>query len=427
MTNRLGDVRTIWIYGILAVLVLAGGLQGAGKIDIVTDWARLLPGFNQTIPEGTSIVGVNLATNDLMYFTGEKWRKIDIPKDNGGFVMGSYDFKPENMVLALSRFYFLSERRPSKLNLEINEWRYWEVVNGESKFSTVKINPHIKKIFIKNEKIPESNEYIDIDYANNRFYGKYSVSDIYTPFVAEIEYEKYPEKVAQVLAWRDSILEGEKCEKFLSLKVDEKKQGEKEKSYTVRKVDNYLFVDLSKSVYEGKSQEYDKLNCLGIVDYEDKEDRNKWENDADATIKYSFTYDPFAWVPFTDEIINEKVRFFAGTWSYSSLKDKDYVQYPSLASNILPYMHLNVDREFYEYIVGQIIPNLNSISASFNCDDKIIQGFFIKDKKISNFGKCNEWKNMKQEDIDKLIYDLLNEYNRYLLPPAPVNPNVGVP
>ena len=211
------------------------------------------------------------------------------------------------------------------------------------------------------------------------------------------------------------------------MKVDEKKQGEKNKDHTVRKVDNYIFVDLSKPVSEGKSQEYDKLNCLGIVDYEDKEDRNKWENDADATIKYSFTYDPFAWVPFTDEIINEKVRFFAGTWSYSSLKDKDYVQYPSLASNILPYMHLNVDREFYEYIVGQIIPNLNSISASFNCDDKIIQGFFIKDKKISNFGKCNEWKNMKQEDIDKLIYDLLNEYNRYLLPPAPVNPNVGVP
>ena len=91
-------------------------------------------------------------------------------------------------------------------------------------------------------------------------------------------------------------------------------------------------------------------------------------------------------------------------------------------------MHSNVnDREFYDYLIKQIMPNLNSISASFNCDDNIIQGFFIKDKKISNFGKCVEWKNMKQEEINKLIYDLLNEYNQYFLPPAPVNLNVGGP
>src|SRR3989338_10875466 len=106
MISRFGDTRTIWIYGILAVLVLAGGLQGAGKINIVTDWARLLPGFNETIPEGTSIVGVNLETNDLMYFTGEKWRKIELDAKNPDFVMGSYEFKPDGMKSSLEGFYF---------------------------------------------------------------------------------------------------------------------------------------------------------------------------------------------------------------------------------------------------------------------------------------------------------------------------------
>lgn len=396
MTNRLGDVRTIWIYGILAVLVLAGGLQGAGKIDIVTDWARLLPGFNQTIPEGTSIVGVNLATNDLMYFTGEKWRKIDIPKDNGGFVMGSYDFKPENMVLALSRFYFLSERRPSKLNLEINEWRYWEVVNGESKFSTVKINPHIKKIFIKNEKIPESNEYIDIDYANNRFYGKYSVSDIYTPFVAEIEYEKYPEKVAQVLAWRDSILEGEKCEKFLSLKVDEKKQGEKEKSYTVRKVDNYLFVDLSKPVSEGKDDSY-KDGCLGVENYVDSKEI-LWDN-IKPDIMFSFNFGTWHGGKSPANVVYSK----RDGWSV----DNRFRGHKSITSS----------NSFYENLILLIKPNGLFSTEEVYFDNEDNDGVFLNGngKIIFDvlFLEKKEWQTLGLDKIDKFVYNVLTEYYSY--------------
>ena len=424
------------VFAMILLLACLGlviwGVYGKGFANI-TYLAKLLPGFNETIPEGTSIVGVNLETNDLMYFTGEKWRKIDFSKPDDKFVMGGYEFKPQEMNDKLRDYYFNTKRKPEQFNLEVNHWRYWVIYQELS--STV-IIPYTKDGFVGPPKssydhnfaiLDAKVSYNDLDkfkYGKGSYLVSFSILDLF----------KSSSVFNKIIGWRDGIFEGGKCEKFLKLNIDEKKQGEKDKDYTVRKVDNYIFVDLGKEISGGNEQRYNDKNCLGIEDYKDTEDRSKWKNDADITIKYSFTYHaPGLFGQLSPKTVHEKARLFMGTWRYSELendnfyknsKDEEgYVPYSiRSASNVLPYMNLNVDnREFYDYLIKQIIPNLNSIGASFNCDDKIIQGFFIKDKKISNFGKCVEWRDMKQEEIDRLIYDLLGEYNKHLSAPVSTN------
>src|SRR5690606_32732311 len=62
-----------------------------------------------------------------------------------------------------------------------------------------------------------------------------------------------------VIEWRDSILSGRKCEKFLNI------DG---KNYAARKVDDYLLVDLSLPI-SGRGEKYGE-GCFGFENYVNK-------------------------------------------------------------------------------------------------------------------------------------------------------------
>src|SRR3989344_1661861 len=284
--NRLGGMDSIKALEIALLLFTLGlviwgvSFGGFKKIDFVMN---LLPGFNNSAPDGTSIVGVNMETGGLEYFTGDKWREIDSKTDK--FVLGSYEVDPSILNNKISSFYLDSERRPKEFSLEINSWRYWDVYMWGLDFKRVSfVRPKVKEGFVNTERILVKGESLEIGYDNDGEIKPKDLQDVdlnigYLPRFAEVEVDENPQAVAQVISWRDSILEDNKCEKFLDLTVKVNKE-EKPLRYAVRKVDNYIFIDLNKPVYEGKKQEWDKEDCFGVENYED--DKN-----VDVDLKYS--------------------------------------------------------------------------------------------------------------------------------------------
>ena len=286
------DTRTIFVPIILAFIILIAYFTGAfGALNKFIFEAKQLPDFafaNST--SGISLLAVNLKDKgDLQYFTGEKWKTIDSSKDYD-FTLGSYTFNPLDVKKKFIEFYE-GERKPSNFKMSVNDWRYWDVfprgtISGESLVSggKVPIVSRAKNGFVGVELI----EFGYLDY-NNIFSYDY-VSD-YKPFILQNEFSG---NIQTVIAWRDSILEGNACEKFLTLNTYQKVGDANTpvslvpRKYTVRKIDQYIFVDLDRYVREGAVQNWDKVDCFKVEQYDDNLiDRSSWKNDA--VVQFSYT------------------------------------------------------------------------------------------------------------------------------------------
>src|SRR3989338_1375453 len=320
--KKKGEMNYI-VPGLLAVFVLWMVLYGFWDwIAEITFVAKLLPGFNSTASEGTNLVGINLENRDFFgYFTGESWRAIKDKDKN--YILNDYEFLPSDFNKKLTAFYN-SERRPQKLVLEVNSWRYWEALSPTS------IILLVKKTFRDNEKIPQPLEGIYLDYHGN---AKPLIFGNYFPSFMESEINENQLLIKKVVEWRDSILENNKCEKFLTLSFKENGVGKTEK-YTVRKLDNYVFVDLSKPIIGGKKQEWDKEDCFGFENYDDE--KNKILNNVDSRVFVDFIYTRFDGSP--DEV---------GMLSWKGNSDWDYT-----GKNGEPYQVLStVDDSFYQFLL----------------------------------------------------------------------------
>ncbi len=422
--GRKGDVSVGMIIAIvLALAILVIVLTGVwSKYSFFVYIAKLLPGFNQTIPEGTSIVGVNLETDKLMYFTGEKWRDIDSQSAN--FVLGNYEFAPKGLKESLEDFYFDTKRKPERFNISLNEWRYWDVVRSSGIYENLVISPQIKNYFVNKPNVGPY-EYIELSFMDNTpKYTDYGSNP--SPLFAKIEYEKYPQAVAQIIAWRDGILEGNKCEKFLSLKIMEKGVLSS-KNYTVRKVDGYIFVDLSKPVYDGTTEKW-KDDCLGVKSYVD-EDRSKWKNNVPVIFSYTrYLARPDVW---------EMLSYSAENgWSYKylwqkSVEEVERVEEVYLNENpiLVPYSYkVLANKGFYDGLTLLTKPDgvFEEYGIIFNYMGKLPgEGVFIGRGKtrvdVSFLGTKSEWgewgdSKKNEELISKFIYEVLTEYNKRLLP-----------
>ncbi|MBS3084157.1 hypothetical protein J4423_05105 [Candidatus Pacearchaeota archaeon] len=223
--------------------------------------------FGEPISDGTSIVGVNLKDDQLQYYTGEEWRDINSKKNGELFPMGKYEFEPALFKKSIEDFYLYSERRPKALSISVNDWRYWVVEIGDFGYDNLnrynlKIASHIKKRFkvkdLYNEPIYYNDKISDIVKVDYSFY-----------VLAFQEYNKYKDKFVQAISWRDSILEDGNCERFLELNLDENKKGMGKKLYTVRKVGQYIFVDLSEPVYGVAVEKWKNESCFGVKNYVD--------------------------------------------------------------------------------------------------------------------------------------------------------------
>ncbi len=209
------------------------------------DLAKLLPGFNQT--KGTisqiQIVGISInhpsslvsnfdvsiqAASELQYYTGGSW--VPFEKDKKVKINGG-EFEPDGIKFALVDFYYRTERKGSgvfdysdKINLKVQTWQ--NPSNPKSVFQ-----PDGKMLLygeFKPGKLGENDELgqsIEVTFKND-FSGQGAGS-------------LTGEQKKSIINYRDQILKGKACEKFLEI------GGNK---YAVRRGvalgEVYLFVDL---------------------------------------------------------------------------------------------------------------------------------------------------------------------------------------
>ena len=310
-------------------------------------------------------------------------------------VLGSYEVDPSILNNKISSFYLDSERRPKEFSLEINSWRYWDVYMWGLDFKRVSfVRPKVKEGFVNTERILVKGESLEIGYDNDGEIKPKDLQDVdlnigYLPRFAEVEVDENPQAVAQVISWRDSILEDNKCEKFLDLTVKVNKE-EKPLRYAVRKVDNYIFIDLNKPVYEGKKQEWDKEDCFGVENYED--DKN-----VDVDLKYSVK-------------VNFKEK---GDYFFS--KDIDsFVVFDSLKNSWSYFNFGQIARDEYSRLHGRSL--YEGLNLLFDSNNGLFKKFRANSLRIWFSSNSNpdyhSWNNFdKYSDFkDKDFYDLLTEY-----------------
>lgn len=393
---RKGDIHWSYIIGaVLGGVVLFLIFSGAWKTIQPIVFAVELIGFNVSSPQGNGIIGLNLQSGNLEYYDGQEFKKFT---NQEVAVLGGYGFNVTDTKNKLNDFYFKTERRPTKLSLEINHWRYWDVSLGNSNKLAFIVNFKNKGSF--ESLLFNSLEYAELD-SNGKpvLFGNYDGSNF--PSFGKIEFEENSDKVASLIDWRDSILQGNSCEKFLNLRV--KQNGaEKELDYTVRKSDNYIVVDLTKPIEFGVDK-WSNEKCFNFDSYVDIP-VGKLGN---SSVELNYTeYDG------TD---NDRKLVWDGTkWSQTFGGQDEY--YIGFSRNGL-----------YDGLVALSKPNgiLEVLDVIFNYGSKSGQGVFIGTSKvpinlylIGNEKEWNEWKgtqNLNNEIINDFIYRILDEYSKQLI------------
>ncbi len=406
--SRKGDIEIKYIIsGVLAALILFMVVSGYWKrVEFFVFIAKLLPGFEEPVLEGTSIVGYNLKTQNLEYFTGDKWRKID--SSDKGFTLDKYEFTPDKLKSELRDFYFLTPRKPGKLVVEINNWRYWDIIKGNSYEDIVTIFPYTKKTFVENEKIDSKDGYIEIDYFGkvNRVMPEEKERSF--PFFTEVESssEDVLKYIELSVDWMDSILGGNKCEKFLVLSNLKKDKNEtNEKTYTLRRVDNYLFIDLSKPVIDGVEQDYDNDKCFGVDNYDDSKFKISDRNSISL---------PEIRFDFTDTQVTKGRNYLSYDYNSKTLEKR----YSGWAWGVYFEPSHFFGNSFYKNIL--VLFNENGLFARYRFifeKDEELDKITIDGKNLNiDYVRGIKWKDLDKEKINRFVYEVLTEYyNHYTL------------
>lgn len=404
---RKGDIHWNYIIGaVLGGVVLFLIFTGAWKTIQPIVFAVELIGFNVSNTQGNGIIGLNLQSGNLEYYTGESFKKFT---NQEVAVLGGYGFNVADTKNKLNDFYFKTERRPAKLSIEVNHWRYWDVSLGNSNNMAFIVNFKNKGSF--DNLLFNSLEYAELD-SNGKpvFFGSYDASNF--PSFGKIEFEENSDKVASLIAWRDSILQGNSCEKFLTLRVRQN-GAEKDLEYTVRKSDNYLVIDLTKPIEFGVDK-WSNEKCFNVDSY------------VDIPIELK---DYYLSLDLYDEITYRTLRFFFNSSGWE-----------------LPYYNTYVSSKWYTGWTGQgqetkvryTLSETELRSLLFGINRIIETGVGdIRDIKISLgselFGErenkvllkefiLKRYDQFSKEDLEKknpVLYDLLDSYTRLIITGVP--------
>lgn len=395
MTSRKGDVYFGYIIAaVLGAIVLLLIFTGAWKTVQPIVFAVELFGFNvSTAPQGDGIIGLNLAGGELEYYNGERFKEFT---NQGVAVLGGYEFNIKDTENKINDFYFKTSRRPEKLSVEVNHWRYWDVSLGSSNNMAFILNFKNKESF--DNLLFKSLEYAELDSNGNPvLFDSYDGSVF--PRFGKIELDENKDKIAGLIAWRDSILQGNSCEKFLTLRV--KHNGvDKDLIYTVRKSEGYLAIDLTKPIEFG-------------IDKWSNEKCFKFENYVDipvgrlANVSVELDYTEY------DGADNDRKL----TWD-----GQKWIQSPGGQEG---YYVAFLRNNFYDGLIALTKPSglFEVLDVVFNYNLKTGQGVFIGNEKIpvniysiGNEKEWNEWKNtqsLNNEIISDFIYRILDEYAKH--------------
>lgn len=399
MKFRKGDIH--WNYvigGVLGGIVLFLVFTGAWRTVQPIVFAVELIGFNvSTVAQGNGIVGLNLDGGELQYYDGEKFKKFT---NQGVAVLGGYEFNIKDVQGNLSNFYFKTPRRPEKLSVEVNHWRYWDVFNQMDTRGIV-IQPHTKKGYAGSD---YDGSFLILDNSDNsvkefpfQFVLSSTYSKVLAPGLAYIEYSFNSQSFSKVLEWRDSILQGNSCEKFLTLRV--KHNGvDKDLIYTVRRSEGYLAVDLTKPISFGVDK-WSNEKCFKFDNYEDKEKNLKNEV---KNVTFSYT---------------SKSGLFAKRYAH---KLYWFPEFPWWSGNFQDLTHRSDIGDIYPGIVEAFRKDglFDKAHVIIAAEGFVDQGVFINDLKISNLDFVNgkEFGSLSDEERNKFIYFFMNEYNKNFIP-----------
>ncbi|MSS74544.1 hypothetical protein EXS72_02815 [Candidatus Pacearchaeota archaeon] len=388
---RKGDTRTIWIFAVLALIILVISLTGLWKRFDSLIFAANLLGFEKDVtPLGASIIGVNLNKGDLRYFTGETWKVIDVDKSSK-FVLGDYNFNPQSVKEAFWNFQTRPERRPNVLSLEINRWRYLRATfSGNAWLTSLVVHSLVK--------------------------SGYSGRDMLHPW--NFESSKYPLVFQKVNDWSNQIYEGNSCEKFIPLELnieDNSNSPQKSiKKYTVRKIDEYIFVDLENPVSEGDIQKWDNIYCFeqNYIEFKDFY-RRDWKNNATVEISWSNK-----WVLFD---IAQKVSWIPGkgwTPSIKKMYHLNFWQKLKITEGDLQKMNYNFEAGFQQLVIKNGVLETNNADF-FDSDDSEKGEVLVNGKSVNiDFLKGSGVWDGSEEDMLKFEYAFFDEYNKYLVSPG---------
>ena len=194
--------------------------------------------------------------------------------------------------------------------------------------------------------------------------------------------------------WRDSILQGNKCEKFFYFSGLKENKQISDNKYTVRKVDNYLFVDLGKPVISGKDEKWANDDCFGVENYAD--------DGARDVAKFSIH------VAFYDSTVGRRIAFIYTPGKGWASSDSSYT------TGILLWKKTVQKYEFpasYSFIDGlyTIISKGHKEISSFEA------GYSESGEGSTSLLKIDKIGADYIKELDKILYDILDKYNLHVI------------
>lgn len=405
MNGRKGDQSTtFWVItAVLSAAVLYLSISGAWRsiepIVFVVD----LVGFETTPPEGNGIIGLNLKTGGLEYYAGDQFKKFSEEKSA---VLAGYEINLDETKNKLNDFYFNTKRRPEMLNISINDWRYAEASLG-NKNTNVRFSS--KNGFIGSDSVA----YYNFDEMNKFNFVSATEGQLgtYVYDFSQFEISKNSKLTGDLIAWRDSILQANKCEKFLTLRVKQNSTNEMDVNYNVRKSDGYLVIDLTAPIIGGLSDKWSDPNCFGVT--------SNLENSQPALDTFNiYLRDYFLekdlYFSFNSSIgwaVSPSTKYIDKGWFSSQEKDRYPLDSPSLTS----------ENPKYSLIYG--MNKILQIAGDMGYIDSNVE--FYRGSEITYIGgemtfinfyqKRNGLTKEEMAKLPEIIYDILTEYNKGLI------------
>jgi hypothetical protein len=355
------------ILGIVAVIVLILVLVGAGgQFGKFTNFFKFLPTFEQdTELVGDAIIGYNLEYNELYHYDGRSWK---LAKE-GNLILGDHEI---NVVEAEENFeaFFMGERK-TPYKFRTGNFRLSEVVLHKKpmhQFINKLEKPYVGTVYEETIQIPYNDE--------PKFIKK--VGD----GMGKFDSNYYAKSNKKIIEWRDQILAGEDYEKFVKFAG---------KSYTVRKMNPYLVVDLNDEKF-GE----DKYSSMPEIKFDDRSD---WVNDWEVVVRCE-NYWNLHW---------KKQLSGQYAWNYDNLRIRSNFNQDNLNEEIGSKGFDSTS--FYDYLF--YVWSKNSAS----CEGTILSAKLIKEGQEEKVELVTE-ENSYSYYLSKSIENIMLVYNSKFRPPT---------
>ena len=287
-----GIIIAVVVLGI--VLFFLTSIAYGGPSGLINKFATIIPGFDfgQESVDRPAIIGYSLTEDVARYYDGTEW--VDFPADGKKVKLAGFDVGGEDIAPVFYKYY-RTERKGSKdISLDGDLRLYLGTIDVFCSWSkSLPISPLFGDCNIKldGSKIDSSflrvvlrlkREQYNKAYGTTKSFEQYYLlfsdgkSYILDAKGGKTSYKEIKEDYTDgqkqlfdfMTGWRDQILEGHPCEKFIELF---------DNNYRVKQVDEYLLVDLNKPA---EGQEKYGEGCFG------KEGEIKYVNDKGFRISF---------------------------------------------------------------------------------------------------------------------------------------------